>query len=67
MVKSNEALVKLYNRLSYYFCMTDGKDIEVKSTTTVKELQEMLDKKYEESKEGETNGSITIKKTKKVI
>lgn len=39
-------LVKLYNRLSYYFCMTDQPELKITKTTTVAELQKLLDEIY---------------------
>ena len=41
-------LVKLYNRLSFYFCLVDDKKPtpEINENTTIGELQEFLDNLY---------------------
>lgn len=55
MSKRNILLARLYNRLSYYFCITEEKiDIKANEKTTIKELQEMLDEAYRIN-EGEKN------------
>lgn len=43
-------LVKLYNRLSFYFCLVDDKKPipNINETTTISELQEFLDDLYTE-------------------
>ena len=43
-------LVKLYNRLSFYFCLVDDKKSipNINETTTISELQEFLDDLYTE-------------------
>ena len=48
-------LVKLYNRLSFYFCLVaDKKPIpDVNENTTIGELQEFLNNLYTEYKEKE--------------
>jgi hypothetical protein len=41
-------LVRLYNRLSFYFCLVDDKKPipNINETTTISELQEFLDDLY---------------------
>lgn len=48
-------LVKLYNRLSFYFCLvSDDKPIpEISEETSINELQEELNKIYEDYREFE--------------
>ena len=43
-------LVKLYNRLSFYFCLVDDKKPipDINETTTISELQKFLDDLYTE-------------------
>jgi hypothetical protein len=43
-------LVKLYNRLSFYFCLVDDKKPipNINETTAISELQEFLDDLYTE-------------------
>ena len=43
-------LVRLYNRLSFYFCLVDDKKPipSINETTTISELQEFLDDLYTE-------------------
>jgi hypothetical protein len=43
-------LVKLYNRLSFYFCLVDDKKPipNINETTTISELQEFLNDLYTE-------------------
>lgn len=44
-------LVRLYNRLSFYFCLVDDKKPipNINETTTISELQEFLDNLYIEA------------------
>ena len=51
-MKSEELLVSLYNRLSFYFCTEKHSKIEVNKETTLEELQKDLDRFYEETKKG---------------
>lgn len=54
-------LVKLYNRLSFYFCLVDDKKLipDINENTTISELQEFLNNLYNEYREKEE-----IEKTK---
>ena len=59
-------LVKLYNRLSFYFCLVkDDKPIpDISESTTIGELQEALNKIYDDFKdleERETAARATLK------
>lgn len=46
-------LVKLYNRLSFYFCLVDDKKPipDINENTTISELQEILNKLYTDFEE----------------
>lgn len=45
--KENIILAKLYNRLSFYFCIAEEKpEIKISEKTSIKELQEILDEVY---------------------
>jgi len=42
-------LVKLYNRLSYYFCNKEKcEELHIDKNTTIEDLQNILDKYYED-------------------
>ena len=61
-------LVKLYNRLSFYFCLVDDKKPipEINENTSISELQEILNNIYnqyeEQKKEEKTKPKIKFLK-----
>lgn len=63
--KSTILLVRLYNRLSYYFMTPDQavKDIMVKDSTTIDELQKLLNEFYdkEEARQKELENKPKLK------
>ena len=61
-------LVKLYNRLSFYFCSAgDKKPLpDINENTTIKELQEFLDNLYTEYIEKEKEEEAKLKNGVKI-
>ena len=61
-------LVKLYNRLSFYFCLADNKKYipEITENTSIKELQEFLDDLYNKYIEKEKEEEAKLKNGVKI-
>ena len=57
--KEKITLVRLYNRLSYYFCSSKQPMIKIDEYTTIDDLQHRLDELYEkEQKEEQSKPKI---------
>lgn len=61
-------LVRLYNRLSFYFCLVDDKKPipEISENTSIKELQEFLDDLYNKYIEKEKEEEAKLKNGVKI-